>query len=205
MSGKNSLQASPMSLFEASGSRKYLNMVERRRFFRAAAELPVENRLFCLVSAWSGGRISEVLALTPAAFDLDAGAVAIQTLKRRKRNVVRQVFLPPDLLKALRRVFNLATLQMDSRAKDKRLWPYSRVTAWRLIKRVMRTAGVHGVAASPKGLRHSFGVLAFEMKVPPHLVQRWLGHSSLKTTVIYADVIGTEERAFAKLMWQRTR
>jgi integrase len=33
----------------------------------------------------------------------------------------------------------------------------------------------------PKGLRHGFGVNAFQSLVPPHLVQRWLGHASLRT------------------------
>ena len=46
-------------------------------------------------------------------------------------------------------------------------------------------------------VRHGFGVNAFESNVPPHLVQRWLGHASLRTTAIYADVIGPDERAFA--------
>jgi integrase/recombinase XerD len=41
------------------------------------------------------------------------------------------------------------------------------------------------------------------MCVPPHLVQRWLGHASLKTTAIYGDVVGPEERAFAARMWKR--
>jgi integrase len=54
----------------------------------------------------------------------------------------------------------------------------------------------------PKGLRHGFGVHAFQASVPPHLVQRWLGHASLRTTSIYADVMGPDERAFAARMWR---
>jgi site-specific recombinase XerD len=49
--------------------------------------------------------------------------------------------------------------------------------------------------------RHAFGVRAFQSNVPPHLVQRWLGHASLRTTGIYGDVIGPEECAFAARMW----
>jgi hypothetical protein len=45
---------------------------------------------------------------------------------------------------------------------------------------VMALAGVDGAAAMPKCLRHSFGVGAFEADIPPHLVQRWLGHASLR-------------------------
>jgi integrase/recombinase XerD len=53
----------------------------------------------------------------------------------------------------------------------------------------------------PKGLRHAFGVSAFQSAVPPHLVQRWLGHASLRTTAIYGNVVGPEERSFAERMW----
>jgi integrase/recombinase XerD len=64
-------------------------------------------------------------------------------------------------------------------------------------------SGISGTPAMPKGFRHGFGVNAFETAVPPHLVQRWLGHASLKTTSIYGDVMGPEERAFAARMWSK--
>ena len=66
----------------------------------------------------------------------------------------------------------------------------------------MAAAGVAGPHATPKGLRHGFGVDAFQASVPPHLVQRWLGRASPRTTVIYGDVIGPEERTFAERMWK---
>jgi integrase len=69
----------------------------------------------------------------------------------------------------------------------------------------MKEAGIAGLPASPKGLRHTFGVSAFQANVPPHLVQRWLGHASLRTTVIYAEVSGKEERQFAARMWENRR
>jgi len=43
--------------------------------------------------------------------------------------------------------------------------------------------------------------MLFESNVPPHLVQRWLGHASLRTTAIHGEVVGPEERAFAARMW----
>jgi site-specific recombinase XerD len=53
----------------------------------------------------------------------------------------------------------------------------------------MAAAGIAGSHAMPRGLRHSFGVNAFQSNVPPHLVHRWLGHASLRTTSIYGDGI----------------
>jgi len=189
------------SLFGPFGNRKYLNAAERHRFFESAEGLPPADRLFCLVLAFGGARISEVLALTPAAIDIESGVAGIQTLKRRKRGVVRQVPLPPDLLGELDRFFGLAEMQRDPDLSNMRLWTFSRTTAWRRVKAVMAAAEIAGASAMPKGLRHSFGVHAFQSNVLPHLVQRWLGHSSLRTTAIYADVIGSEERAFAARMW----
>jgi integrase len=122
--------------------------------------------------------------------------------KRRKRGFVRQVPLPRDLLSQLNQVFRLRFRQRDPELAGARLWTWSRTTAWRRVKEVMAVAGVTGTPAMPKGLRHGFGVNAFQASVPPHLVQRWLGHASLKTTSIYGDVMGPEERAFAERMWR---
>src|SRR5690606_4497837 len=63
-------------------------------------------------------------------------------------------------------------------------------------------AGVKGGQATPKGLRHGFGVSAIQSKVPLNLVQRWLGHADIKTTAIYTSAMGEEERQIAAQMWQ---
>ncbi len=143
-----------------------------------------------------------MLALTPAAIDIESGVVSIQTLKRRKRGIVRQVPLPPKVPHELDRVFKLRIAQRDPQLATLRLWRWSRTTAWRYVKAVMAAAGVIGAPATPKGLRHSFGVNAFQSSVPPHLVQRWLGHAALRTTAIYGDVIGPEERGIRARMWR---
>jgi integrase len=169
-----------------------------------AKRSPAEIRLFCLVLTQCGARISEALALTPAAIDLDAGLATFQTLKRRRPGFARQLPLPHSLVRELSREFKLRARQRDPVLVRARLWSWSRVTAWRHVKAVMAAAGIRGPAAMPKGLRHSFGVRAFQARVPPHLVQRWLGHASLRTTAIYADVSGPEERAFATRMWRST-
>ncbi len=190
------------NLFGRSGSRKYFNTCERRRFIESAQQLPTKPRLFCLMLTWSGARISEVLAIAPVAIDIESGVANIETLKRRKRGIVRQVPLPPNMLRELDRAFKLRVAQRDQQLATRRLWRFSRTTAWRYVKAVMASAGITGTPAMPKGLRHGFGVKAFASNVPPHLVQRWLGHASLRTTSIYGDVTGPEERAFAARMWR---
>ena len=114
---------------------------------------------------------------------------------------MRQVPVPTSLIYDLTQVFDLAERERDPYQRSSRLWCWSRSTAWRYVKQVMKRAALSGSAAMPKGLRHTFGVAAFQA-VPPHLVQRWLGHASLRTTGVYGDVSGHEEHLFAERIWE---
>lgn len=190
-----------LTLFGPCGNRKYLNAAERRRFLESVQRLPPIERSFCLMLAWSGGRISEILAVTPASIDIESGSVSLETLKRRRRGVVRQVPLPPAVLDEIDSIFDLRAAQRDPALATLRLWRFGRTTAWRCVKAVMASAAIIGTQAMPKGLRHGFGVRAVQARVPVPLVQRWLGHASLRTTAIYIDVTGADERAIAARMW----
>jgi integrase/recombinase XerD len=200
----NTVRRSAPSLYAAGGARKYLNAAERQRAFAAMQELPPDKALFALTLAWTGGRVSEVLALTAASFQVEMGIVAIVTLKRR-RFVVREVPIPPDLMLGLDRHYRLAERQRSGAEAGQRLWPWSRVTAWALIKDVMRRAGISGKQACPRGLRHAFGVGTLQAGVPITKTREWLGHASLNTTAIYAALCGPEEIAVAKRFWQSTK
>ena len=65
----------------------------------------------------------------------------------------------------------------------------------------MEAADLHGPHATPKGLRHGFGIQAVSAGIPLNLVQKWLGHAQLSTTAIYADAVGEEEQSIAARMW----
>ena len=106
-------------------------------------------------------------------------------------------------MRALVQFFSLRRRQQDP-SKPGRLWAFCRMTAWRIIKRVMQHAGIAGPQACPHGLRHAFGVLSLHSGVPITLVQRWMGHARLSTTAIYLNVSGPEEFAFARRFWRGT-
>jgi integrase len=194
-------QQDGLSLYTARGTRKYVNAGERACIIVATSRLGIERALFVETLVWTGARVSEVLALTPRAFQVGNGVVAIKTLKRRKP-VVREVPIPPALMHALDEQFAIGEAQQNGEASQRRLWHFCRVTAWRIVKNVMKWAGVRGCPARPHGLRHGFGVGALQASVPLTLVQRWMGHARLSTTAIYADASGPEERAFAERYWR---
>ncbi len=191
------------TLYDQRGHRKYLIGSERAAFLKAAKAADPTTETFCLVLAYTGARISEVLALTPDRIDPGSCVIMFETLKRRRKGAFRAVPVPRKVLKRIATVHGLAGLAyMTEGASIERLWPWCRTTAWQRVKAVMNEAGVTGTQASPKGLRHAFGVLGLQSGVPLNLVSRWLGHAKLETTAIYAEAIGEEEKAIAQRFWR---
>lgn len=192
-------------LFNQAGKRLYLTDSERKKFLAAADQEERQVRTFCYVLAHTGCRISEALQLVGERVDFDAGAIVFESLKKRKRGVYRAVPVPPAMLEMLAMVHGLKDKKKrPSSAKEKApplLWTFGRTTAWKKVLEVMKAAGVKGPQATPKGLRHGFGVAAIQAGIPLNLLQRWLGHAQLTTTAIYANAVGPEERNIAARMW----
>lgn len=186
-------RADIFDLFDIYGQRKYLNTAEARRFLAAIRTMATPQRLFCEVLFYTGCRISEALELTPRRLDRDDKRIIFRTLKRRKL-VYRAVPAPARMMR------ELATLA-HALGSDEPLFPWCRVTGWRIVKEVMERARIAGPQASPKGLRHAFGIHAIEVRIPEPTLQRWMGHARARTTRIYTVFDGTDERRWAKRMW----
>lgn len=190
-------------LLTCAGARKYLNSDERFRLYNHIRSSTGEIEMFCWILLETGCRISEALALGRRNIDLSQRAIAFESLKKRRRGVFRAVPVSDDLVGCLEGYFSLSQMP-DSTPVDERLWSWSRTTAYRRVCAMMRACGISGMHASPKGLRHGFGVAAVSAGVSLNLVQRWLGHADIKTTAIYANVWGDEERSIASRIWLTT-
>jgi len=194
--------AAGIRLHTADGARKYVTAAERDTFLREAERADRQVRTLCMTLAYAGCRLSEALALTANRVELAAGVLVFDTLKKRQEGVLRAVPVPPALLDALDLVHGIRERQVRrDNGRGERLWPVSCMTGWRAVHAVMQAAGLDGPQASPKGLRHGFGVAAVSAGIPLNLVQKWLGHAQLTTTAIYADAVGAEEKDIARRMW----
>lgn len=188
-------------LYDQQGKRKYLTKGERQAFIAAAKRASPEIETFCLTLAYTGARISEVLALVPLRIDTSANAIIIECLKKRRRGVYRAVPVPSNLLERLNEVHRIDTYRSVADLSQSRIWRWSRTTAWSRVRTVMRMANIVHGPNMPKALRHAFGVGGMQAGVPLNLIQRWLGHSDIETTAIYTNVMGDEERELADRMW----
>ncbi len=182
------------ALFDQLGNRKYLVARERLAFVYAAANECEAVSTFCLTLAFTGARISEVLALTRSRVDAADEAIIFETLKQRKKKIFRAVPVPRTLI---------PLLTMYGAEKEGRLWPWGRTNGWKVVKAVMRSAGIAESLCKPKALRHAFAVEAGQKGIPLNIVQRWLGHARIETTAIYASALGSEERRLARKGWRQ--
>ncbi len=193
-----------MKLIDSKGQRLYLTSKEREDFLNAAKNAPREIRTFCFALHYTGCRISEALSLTPKLVDLSEKALIFRTLKKRGKVVHRAVQIPEEATCTIDMVHGLTeALKTQKRTiLNKPLWPWSRMTGFRYIKSIMDEAGIpDGPHKSPKGLRHGFGVHAISKGVPLNMLSKWLGHSSLEMTSIYANALGEDQRGIAARMW----
>ncbi|MEP1666910.1 MAG: site-specific integrase [Rhizobiaceae bacterium] len=198
-----------MRLYDGRNQRLYINAHERKRFLSAAHNADQTIGNFALTLLYSGCRLSEALALTFADLNEHGRLLSIRSLKKRKRHEMREVPIP------LKLAFDLSEMRDQLQASNEcsaagaggnGLWSPdgrrpSRITGYRWIKGVMAQAGIEGAQASPKGLRHGYGVHAICSGVQLNMLRKWMGHASLSTTAIYANAVGKEELAIADRMW----
>lgn len=192
---------STISLHNLNGQRKYLNQVERLRFLECTKSRPLQIKLFCQLLYYTGARIAEIHNLRVGSIDFSNKTVVIETLKKRKSGIYREIPLPDSLLESLK---SYVDNMENSEGIQTYLWDFSLRSASRYIKSIMLEANIIGVRSCARGLRHGFAVHAVNT-VPVTMVKKWLGHSSLETTSIYLDVTGVEEREIAKRIWAESK
>ena len=65
----------------------------------------------------------------------------------------------------------------------------------------MQRASITGPQACPRGLRHSFGVVAVQAGVPLTMIAAVLGHADVATTAIYTTAIGAQALELVSRVW----
>lgn len=181
------------SAYDLDGRRKYLNDSENAKFLTSAKKLRADEAAFCLTLYYTGCRISEALNLTREDIDSETNVIVLRTLKKRHKNHRRRLPIPKSLAKQLR--------GLNQEKGSVKIWSFSRTTGWRIVKKAMKSAGIIGIHATAKGLRHGFGVRGALNQIPLTLIRNWMGHADYSTTAIYLDVRDEEERELIERTW----
>jgi len=145
----------------------------------------------------TGLRVSELLALTLAQVDLDAGVVTTMG-KGRKERVVP---IGDEAVSWVRRYLATGRPALAAAKKttprlflNARGTPLTRMGFWKILRGYGLAAGI-GRAISPHVLRHSFATHLLERGADLRAIQMMLGHADLSTTQIYTHVLDERLRS----------
>ncbi len=157
----------------------------------------------CKTKSWYGVRDYALVATfldaglrVGEAVRLDVDDVNLQDLliqvRRGKGNKDRLVFVGRVLFHALRRWVEARGVTTSDRAffvtrQGDRM---SIRDAERVVDKAAARAGLEGIRLSPHVLRHTFATLYVQNGGDPFSLQRILGHSDIKTTMIYVNLAG---------------
>lgn len=141
-----------------------------------------------MLEQWRAGlRISEAIDLEVSDLSLNAENPTLRVRSGKGRRC-RVLPVHPELAAAFRHALSYGTVS------DGRLVDVHRSTAWRWVQAAVGRAEELG-AISPgrrvgtHTLRHSFARHLLMHGIPINYLSRWLGHSSIQTTLIYLELV----------------
>ena len=164
---------------------EYLEADEVNAIIRAADD--PRARLLMLEQWRAGLRVSEALALEVAdiSLDTDRPTLRVRSGKGRKSRIVP---VHPELVAAL------STALSYGNVSGGRIIDAHRTTAWRWVQKAVDRAEQLGAIplgreVSTHTFRHSYARHLLMNGIPINYLSRWLGHSSIQTTLIYLELV----------------
>ena len=164
---------------------EYLEADEVNAIIRAA---PNPKAKLLMLEQWRAGlRVSEALDLEVRDLSLDTATPTLR-VRSGKGGKTRLVPVHPELHGALGSALTYGDISQG------RIVEAHVTTAWRWVKTAVKRAEELGAISSGKHisthtLRHSYARHLLMNGIPINYLSRWLGHSSIQTTLIYLELV----------------
>ena len=164
---------------------EYLEADEVNAIIRAA---PNPKAKLMMMAQWRAGlRVSEALDLEVRDLSLDTATPTLR-VRSGKGGKTRLVPVHPELHGALSSALAYGDISQG------RIVEAHPATAWRWVQASVRLAEELGALAPGKRvgthtLRHSYARHLLMNGIPINYLSRWLGHSSIQTTLIYLELV----------------
>lgn len=182
---------------------KYFNSIEIKKILSDELKKKYYNQyLLCLTLAYTGARVSEIIALKKKDIvelpNSDTGNteyyLKLRTLKRKEKHYR---YLPiHDKLQT--ELFSYLVLKKIK--SNNKIFDISRRSAYTWVKKACYLAGIDDDRAHPHTFRHSFGVaVMLKKEIKIRVLQKWLGHASVENTLIYQDIVASDTKDFMKI------
>lgn len=170
--------------------------------------LRLRNAVFAQTLLGTGLRVSEAVSLWIGDVVLD-GPKRLVRVRHGKGGRARDVMIGSDLRKLLRRYVDARNVDAALEATAP-LFPagagtrcMSRISGWRVWKAYLASLDLDMKGRGCHAARHTRATLLYAATRDLRLVGRELGHSDVRTTMIYADVLGDDRMAAADAVDER--
>lgn len=158
-----------------------LSREEEKRLIQAAYRDKSEHGLLIKTLFQTGARVSEFINIRVRDFFFDEAMILIHKAKGGKS---RYVPILPDLAQEMRtHLGDRATGYLFESNRDR---PYSARRVQQIVKEMAEKAKIKK-RVYPHLLRHSVATTLLERGMPIEQIQKFLGHSKLETTQVYAE------------------
>jgi integrase/recombinase XerD len=158
-----------------------LSREEEKRLIQAAYRDKSEHGLLIKTLFQTGARVSEFINIRVRDFFFDEAMILIHKAKGGKS---RYVPILPDLAQELRT--HLGDRGAGYLFESNRDRPYSARRVQQIVKEMAEKAKIKR-RVYPHLLRHSVATTLLERGMPIEQIQKFLGHSKLETTQVYAE------------------
>jgi len=169
-------------------------ILNQQEYSMLLAAVPARYALILRLCSIGGFRISEALSIRTE--DLGEASVLVRKESTKGRRSTREIPLPEDLLIELRR---LAGEEFLFESKTKPGSPITRQAADYIFRNACKDIGIDGW--SLHGARRFFIHTLHHKNVPLKVIQKAVGHSSLRSTAAYIDVEEHHIRDAVSLLW----
>ena len=178
--------------------RDYLRADELEKLLAAARKTrnPERDYAICLVAFRHALRVSELCALRLSDVNLEAGEIYIRRCKGSISGAHPVFNGETQALKswlAVRAQMNVSE-EVDTLFVSEQRKALNRCSIWHLIKGLAQEAGLEGI--HPHCLRHTTGYHLTNQGRDLRLIQSFMGHASISSTIRYTQVNTTR---YAKL------
>jgi len=179
----NALVQRKMALSRVNLPVSYLTEEDVRQLVESCKK--ERDRLLITLLFQTGVRISEALALTPAAIRNFEGKPAMEIIGKGKK--LRMVALPVNLKEKLESYAYRVKIEPRMRFFD-----INRSRAWQILNEVREAAGM-AKRVFPHLLRHSDAIIRLRKTGNPKALQYHLGHNSPAMTLRYLSTLTQED------------
>jgi site-specific recombinase XerD len=184
-----------------------------RRTVRDQAILDMDRNQVTAVREWmaidlltsSGLRVSEAANVRCGDVRTGYGECAL-FVRDGKGAKSRTVQIPDSLKKHLKRFITWKQTRGEDTGQDDNLFagqrgPWTAQAVQQLVKKHLKALGLYESEKSVHALRHSYAVEFYRQGKDLRALQKQLGHSSVQTTQIYADVTCADIQKQLRGLW----